>query len=348
MVALKAQEIERWLSKPDPDRRVILLYGPDEGLVGERADRLIRSTGADGTDPMSVLRLTADEAAADPLRVADEAHAVSMFGGERIIRITGTTQKNVTRAIEPLLATPPEAAWVIMEAGELRKGAGLRTAVERSANAVAVPCYGDGDRDLDQLIDEECTVHGLAITPEARRSLKASLGADRRASRAEVAKLCLYAMRDGTIETDHIDAIVGDAAAQDFDRLVDMVLLGHLGEVERDLPRMLGAGTTTQTLAILLQRHLLSLLRVALTMVEKRTGAASAVGAMRPPPHFRRRDRIVEVLNRWPADRLERAAARVARTILQMRRQGDLEIELLSTTMVAIAVEASSLARRRG
>ena len=43
MVALRGRDIDAFLSKPDPGRPIILLYGPDAGLVRERADALMAS-----------------------------------------------------------------------------------------------------------------------------------------------------------------------------------------------------------------------------------------------------------------------------------------------------------------
>ncbi|MBC7051877.1 DNA polymerase III subunit delta, partial [Salmonella enterica subsp. enterica serovar Enteritidis] len=43
MVALRGREIDAFLARPDAGRPIILLYGPDPGLVRERADALIAS-----------------------------------------------------------------------------------------------------------------------------------------------------------------------------------------------------------------------------------------------------------------------------------------------------------------
>ena len=67
MVAKKAHEVENVIQKPDPRFRVILLYGPDAGLVSERADLLAAKTGVDFSDPFAMLRLNADDAAATPV-----------------------------------------------------------------------------------------------------------------------------------------------------------------------------------------------------------------------------------------------------------------------------------------
>ena len=60
MVALRGKEIDAFLARPDPARPIILLYGPDAGLVRERADALLASAVDDPNDPFSLVRLDGD------------------------------------------------------------------------------------------------------------------------------------------------------------------------------------------------------------------------------------------------------------------------------------------------
>ena len=45
MVAFKPADVERFVARPDPGKPIVLVYGPDLGLVHERADALIRRRG---------------------------------------------------------------------------------------------------------------------------------------------------------------------------------------------------------------------------------------------------------------------------------------------------------------
>src|ERR1041384_350766 len=87
MVALRGKEIDSFLARPDPGRPIILLYGPDAGLVRERADALLKSAVDNVDDPFSLVRLDGDELSAEPSRLVDEALTVPLFGGRRAIRI---------------------------------------------------------------------------------------------------------------------------------------------------------------------------------------------------------------------------------------------------------------------
>src|SRR3954451_19093610 len=86
MVALRGKEIDSFLARPDPGRPIILLYGPDAGLVRERAEALIASAVDDPNNPFSLVRLDGDELSAEPSRLVDEAMTIPMFGGRRAIR----------------------------------------------------------------------------------------------------------------------------------------------------------------------------------------------------------------------------------------------------------------------
>src|SRR3979409_2156003 len=98
MVALRGRDIDAFLSKPDPGRPIILLYGPDAGLVRERADALVASGVDDGSDPFSLVRLDGDELAAEPSRLVEEAMTIPMLGGRRALRVRGGPPPRVTAA----------------------------------------------------------------------------------------------------------------------------------------------------------------------------------------------------------------------------------------------------------
>src|SRR5262249_21739305 len=151
---------------------------------------------------------------------------------------------NIVPAVEAVLAAPLKDCRVVIEAGDLRKGAPLRTLIERAKNSAAGPCYTDGERDIVRLIDEGMRAADLTIAPEAREALGALLGGDRRASRAELRKLALYAAGAGRVELDDVMAVVADASALALDSLIDAAFAGELAGVEKEFAKARVAGTS--------------------------------------------------------------------------------------------------------
>ena len=98
MTALKGRSIEGWLSKPDPAIRAALIYGPDAGLVRERAAKLLKQVAGDARDPFKVAKLSPQDITQDLARLADEAAAIPFGGGRRVVWITGA-EDNVSAAL---------------------------------------------------------------------------------------------------------------------------------------------------------------------------------------------------------------------------------------------------------
>src|SRR6185369_6216486 len=86
---IKSHEADRYVSNPPQGLMIALVYGPDAGLVQERAEKLLKSVVPDLTDPFNSADLSEATLLADPARLADEAAAISMMGGRRVVRVRG-------------------------------------------------------------------------------------------------------------------------------------------------------------------------------------------------------------------------------------------------------------------
>ena len=193
MTAIKTTDIDRFIAKPDSGQPVVLVYGPDAGLVRERVDALVKASVDDPADPFALARIESEELSANPGRLADEANTVPLFGGRRAVLLRVNSRHNIVPSIEVVLETPPRDCRIVVEAGELRKTAPLRALFEKAKAGAAIGCYPDNERDLARLIDDEMRAANLTLAADARAALTALIGGDRLASRNEIRKLALYA-----------------------------------------------------------------------------------------------------------------------------------------------------------
>src|SRR5215470_12039275 len=127
MVALKSGEIDSFVARPDPKRPIALVFGPDAGLVRERVDALIKAAVDDPADPFALARLEGDALSDEPTRLVEEAHTVPLFGGRRAVWVKAGG-RSFADAVEAVLAAPPAAdCRIVIEAGDLKRNAPLRT-----------------------------------------------------------------------------------------------------------------------------------------------------------------------------------------------------------------------------
>ena len=141
----------KFLRAPDRGCRAILLFGPDGGLVRERGASLARLVADDLADPFRVSELTGEMIEGDPARLADEAAALSLSGGRRVVRVRPAGNE-AAEAFAGFLKHPVGDALVVVEAGELDGRSALRKLFETATNAAAVACY----RSEERRVGKEC------------------------------------------------------------------------------------------------------------------------------------------------------------------------------------------------
>ena len=196
--------------------------------------------------------------AAEPSRLVEEAQTIPLFGGRRAVWVKAGS-RNIAPAVESLLALPAIECRVVIEAGDLRRNAPLRSLCERAKNAAALPCYADNERDRERLIDDEMRDAGLKLAPDARAMLIPLLGGDRQASRSEIAKLALYARGRDQVGVDDVAAVVSDASALALDDIVDATFAGRPAELETQLAKARIAGTSAGSILFAVQRQVAQL-----------------------------------------------------------------------------------------
>src|SRR3954452_11462797 len=170
MTAIKASDVDRFIAHPDAGMPVVLVYGPDAGLVRERVDQLVRGAVDDPNDPFALARIEGEELSANPARLIEEAHTVPLFGGRRAVLVKAGS-RNIAAALEPVIGSPSNDCRVITEAGDLKKTSPLRALCEKAKAAAALPCYADNDAAIARLIDDELREAGLTIAPDARAAV---------------------------------------------------------------------------------------------------------------------------------------------------------------------------------
>lgn len=347
MAQKKGYEVDSWLARPDPSMGIVLLYGPDRGLVAERAKTFAVKTGLPLDDPFSVVKLDGAEVDRDAGRLLDEARTVPMFSDRRLLWVRNASgQKALADDIKALTTEPGRDAVILIEAGDLKKGTGLRAIVEAAGNAIALPCYADEARDLDSVIDDELRKAGMSMTLDARQALRRNLGGDRLASRGEIEKLVLYAHGRKEIGIEDINALSGDVSGASFDAAVDAMLDGKVGDFDIAFTRHCQSGGHPFLVLSSAMRQLQSIQALRGQMESGGRNAASVVAGARPPVFFSRRKLVEKTLERWNVEALGRALSRLQTAVLQTRKRPDLSEALARQALLGIAIESARLGQR--
>ncbi|MEQ8229043.1 MAG: DNA polymerase III subunit delta [Rhodospirillales bacterium] len=298
---ITGRQTDSFLDNPGEDVAAVLIYGPDHGLVRERADRLIRAVAGAGDDPFRVASLTESDIADDAERLASERAALAFGGGRRAIRIDGGDK--LAPAVERALDVAGDGVVVIV-GGELPARSKLRKLCEGAKTAAAVPCYADDTRATEQVVREALTAANLTIGREALAYLSENLGNDRLVSRRELEKLVLY-MADAGPEVTLADAqaCVGDNAGRGTDAVTRALAGGDVPALLRDYASALDLGDGAIGMLRAAQR-MFQRLHLAAGDVARGSRPEQAVENLRPPVFFKEKPLFINALRSWPPARL--------------------------------------------
>ncbi|HEU0156389.1 MAG TPA: DNA polymerase III subunit delta [Stellaceae bacterium] len=343
---LPPSRIAGFLQRPDPGIRAILVYGPDAGLVRERADALARTVCPDLADAFRVAELTGAALAADPARLADEAAQLSLIGGRRVVRVRSAEDAQ-GRLFAGFLADMPGDAMTVVEAGDLPRASALRRAFEEAPHAAAIACYADSARDRAAVVRDSLAAHRVSASRDAVQYLVDHVGSDRLVTRSELEKLALYAGDGGRVELDDAALLVGDNAALELDDAVMAAAEGDAARLDRVLDRVFQEGASAVAVVRAMSRHLHRLQLLA-DAVAGGTAIDAALRNARPPIFFKHQESFSRQLAGWKAAALRTALDHVAQAEINIKTTGFPSETLCREALLTVALSACGRAAEKG
>lgn len=329
-------QITQFLNRPDPAVRVVLIYGPDAGLVRERATLLAKKTVPDLQDPFRVANVAPAGLTEDPARLADEMAAQALGGGRRLIRIQHAPD-GIAKALDNVLKDlPPSDSLLLVEAGDLDKRSKLRSLCEASATAIAIPCYVENTGDRIRTINEILAAEKLTVPREVAQLLADILPPDRSALRSELDKLALYARGQKAVSLADVQAVVQDAGAAELDDLVNAVALGDAKQAAQLLQRLFAEQAPVVMILRAAQRHFLRLQQARGFMTEG-VNAAEAIKKLQPPVFWKYQDMMVKQVQRWSPAALHAVLGQLMQAEAAAKQTGAPDEALCGTELLEIA-----------
>jgi DNA polymerase-3 subunit delta len=292
---VKSSEADRTARHPPRGLAAALVFGPDSGLIRERAETLLKTVVDDLGDPFRVADLDEQTLSGDPARLFDEAASISMLGGRRVVRVRGASNA-LAELFESFLSDPKGDALVVVEGGDLAKSSALRRVFEGADNAVAIPCYLDSQDGLSDVVRDALKAEGLSIAPDALEDAVSRLGSDRGVTRRELEKLALYARGKKQVTLEDVRAIMGDEAEARIEEACDAAGSGDLARLDLALERLWTADVSAVAVLRQAMSHFQRLLLVGSARGES---LDEAIKKLRPPVHFSRLPSFKAQAQKW-------------------------------------------------
>ena len=330
--------IARLLDQPDEALRLYLFHGPDEAQSRAHGARLLQALGADRFIVISNL------IKADPATLADEAGALALFGGRRVIWIEPAGEE-IVAGVEALLEANETESPVVAIAGNLRKTSALLKLAEGSPKAVAYASYAPEGEAAERMVIDIGRRFGLKIGAPVAARVAAACGNDRAIVTQELDKLGLYldASPNAPKDLDHdaLDAVGADLDEGEILHLADLALAGDMQGLADALAR-LGSAADAIPVVRSLQRRLLAL-APARARLESGQSASDVMASIGKSLFWKDKPVFEKLLKAWCATDVQRL----------YERSGELERDLLFSPAPALEtlgeelVAVARVARKR-
>lgn len=330
-----------------PKVPVVLIYGPDHGMVRERADTLGKHIVADLNDAFNTATFSGDQIIADPARFNDEASAISMMGGDRLIRVSDAVD-GMTATIKAYLKNPVPGTFIIMTADELGTKSTLRKLCETENNAAALPCYVQDAGEIARVITTAVREAGLRIEPDAANFMAAAIGGDHQQIKSEIEKLLTYMGVDkngkgsGTITYDDAVACSGAMGLANLDGFIDKFMTGDVQSAFTLLPRLEDDGVNM----IVILRSILAhgrKLHATHLRIEQGEDINMILESRDAPVFFKRKTFFAQQLRLWPLPRLQKLMHEILGLEAKMKSGIDPDI-VLPQALLSLSARAGRAA----
>jgi DNA polymerase-3 subunit delta len=278
----------------------------------------------------------------DPALLADEAGAIDMFGGRKVIWVQPAGEE-IVAAVEALMDAPAAESPVVAIAGRLGKSSGLLKLAESHALALSHISYELDARDAERLVADMARAEGLRTQPGVAARIAESCENDRRMMGQELAKLALYldASPDSPkdLGSDALEAL-GAHMGADFFGIADHALAGDVRSLGEALSRMDSSGKEAIPIIRSLQRRLLMLVPIR-ARIDAGERLQTVMTSMGKSLFWKDKPMVEKMLGMWDSAGLARVSERTGSLERRlMRGDSPPAAEALGEELVAIARQA--------
>ncbi|WP_337996342.1 DNA polymerase III subunit delta [Oleispirillum naphthae] len=345
MSKLAGSAADSFIRRPDPAVRAVLLHGPDEGQVRERALTLSRAICPDPDDPFRVADIPPTALKDDPARLFDECSALAFGGGQRVVRVSGLTDAQAAPVLS-FLAGPVGEALLIVTAGVLPPRSKLRSGFETSKVGAALACYPPEGAQLLAALRTACAEAGVTLSREGLEELAARLADDTACLKAEVEKLRLYLGNETRpLTPEDVRACCGDQSEHSVFELAFAVADGAQKAIQGICDRLFAAGDSPIAILRGVARHFDRLLQ-ARGAVDAGTPPDQAMKELRPAVFFKDATTFRRQLGAWTGPTLLAALDRLVEVERQCKSTGIPANLVTQRGLMEIAALANRTRRR--
>lgn len=320
---------------------VFFFCGPDEAGASAAASRIISLLD----DPGERVEMSGADLRRDPVILGDEARSTSLFGESRHIYVRANGDEALDAIGNHLLGHGDACPVIVVATGATDKS---RTAklLEKRKDALVAMFWPPDLSSVAASVRQMADAAGLRLNGDLAERIARGAGLDVRLAQSEVTKLALYCdaspQSPKTVEAADLDEIGAATEEDGFMPLVNAVLSGETGKLDRELRRMREHSMNPVGLLLAIERRAAQLVQINArlgpngSLENMNRGEKAQLGIF-----WKEEREIRNQLQRWHRRKLERLGPRLVDLHRSLLTNSQASETLIAQDLVEIARFAS-------
>lgn len=337
----KEKDVARFLKTPDQNVRAVVLFGTNEGMIADLAQKFAETVCADLNDAFRVASFQMDILEKDFGALFGEYNAASLMGGRRVIFIKNANDK-LTKPVKELFASSNSDTLLIITSTSLNTKSSLVAYLKDKSFGATVGCYEDREENMTAAARSFFIENGITIAPDALQLLSQRMSSDRKASAGELDKLKTYLGTRKNVTLDDVIKVVSDTSSGSTDDFCFYAASGDMPKALKAYQALVYEGKETATLIRALTYHFLRLLE-CMAKIENGSTSEAAIAMLRPPVMWFRKSEFMMQLKIWKKKAVFDVLALLYKAELECKTTGLPTNEIGSWTVMQIAGAAKKM-----
>ena len=337
----KKADIDRYFKNPDLALRCVLLFGSNEGMIADLAQKFVLSITPNTDDAFLVSTLEMSALEKDIGLLFGEYNAASLMGGRRVVVIKDANN-NLTKPLKELFESSSSDTLLVMTSSSLNTKSSLVSFVKDAPFGALIACYDDRQEDISSYVKSFLISKNITIAPDAFSLLCQRLSVDRKASAGELDKLITYIGSKKNITFDDVQKAVSDTWSGTFEDVCYFAASGNAEGALKSYRSLLNEGQEPIQILRQITYHFMHLLECC-AAIEKGNTADGASAALRPPLMWFRKSDFILQLKIWKRKSLLDVLALLYKAETECKTTGYPAEQIASYTLMQISSAAKKL-----
>ncbi len=209
-------EVDSFIANKLQNFASLMLYGPDLGLIKERAKYIANYLCANANFELIDVTFT------EVFEIEQLLYTKSFAKSKKLIKISDIGV-SLPKELSEIISQYKGKNFILIEAQDLSPGSLLRKFFEKTTNVACVACYVDEPLTIKNLILNTIKKHDLQITPDALQTMTNAVAGDRMLIINNINKLITYMGNKKQVEIKDVVAVIEIDREEQLDELAQFV-----------------------------------------------------------------------------------------------------------------------------